>query len=166
MGTWSAEPFGNDTAADWGWELDDRTDWEIVMDALNAVLDEEDPADVDADSAVIAIAAAEAVAHHRGWPTQSDPYTESVAGFVCRAHQPPADAAEVALKALDVAANPSGELAELWAEGDPDEWTSAIERLREALSQPSRDLADLPVSDVGPDLPQRRSLWGWLTRER
>lgn len=133
MGTWSGEPFGNDAAADWAWELDDAESWDIVFEALQVVLDE-DPATLDADTAGVAIAAAEVVAHHLGRPTQSDAYTDNVSNFVGRAHERPADLVAVALRALDIATAAEGELAELWAEDDAGDWHSANERLREALS--------------------------------
>lgn len=155
MGTWSAEPFGNDAAADWAWELDDSEDWGIVADALRLVLDEDDPAELDADTATVAIAAAEVLAHSLGRPTQSDSYTESVAAFINRAPAPPAGLAAEALKALDVATTPAGELAELWLDEGSEEWSAANDRLREALSQPRR---------TSPDAPKRRMFRDWLKR--
>jgi hypothetical protein len=136
MGAWSAEPFGNDEAADWAWELDDATDWSVVLDALTGVLDEQS-SDVDAEAATLAIAAAEVIAHSVGRPTQSDAYTESVEAFVKRAPQSPSGIADVALRALDIAASPDGELAELWADEAGAEWTSAVARVRAALSGPA-----------------------------
>lgn len=133
MGTWSGEPFGNDTAADWSWELDDADGWDIVLDALTAVLDEA-PASVDDDMAIIAIAAAEVTAHQLGRPTQSDIYTESVSAFVARAPEAPSGIGGVALNALEVATAPEGELAQLWAAGDAEEWAAANRRIRQALS--------------------------------
>jgi Domain of unknown function (DUF4259) len=60
MGAWGSEPFDNDTAADWAWELDDSSDWEVVRSALNEALE---PGDfLDADVATSAIAAASVVA--------------------------------------------------------------------------------------------------------
>jgi hypothetical protein len=133
MGAWSAEPFGNDTAADWAWELDEAENWDLVLDALTAVLDE-DPATIDADVASVAIAAAEVVAHVSGSPTQSDVYTQSVTGFVGRLPSPPIGIVPVALSALEIAASPDGELAELWSDTGSDEWVIAIARLRKSLS--------------------------------
>ncbi|MEV4687406.1 DUF4259 domain-containing protein [Microbacterium sp. LWH3-1.2] len=133
MGAWSAEPFGNDTAADWAWELDEAENWDLVLDAFTGVLEEE-PATIDADVASIAIAAAEVVAHASGSPTQSDVYTESVTAFVKRLPDPPHGIVSVALSALDIAASPQGELAALWSDGGSDDWTTAIARVRESLS--------------------------------
>ena len=153
MGTWSGEPFGNDEAADWAWELDGADDWDIVRTALRDVIDGDHDAP-DADAATLAIAAAEVVAHHRGRPTQSDSYTESVSSVVSRVSEPPADMVAVALTALDIATAPGGELAELWSDDD-EEWRGATDRLREALSLPA---IAAPVSGGSRKAPRWR--WG------
>lgn len=129
MGTWSAEPFGNDSAADWAFELDDAEDWTLVRVALDDLLAIDGP---DQDIETIAIAAAEVVAHGLGKPTQQDPYVESVDGFVSRAGQPPVDLPALAMRVLDRVASES-ELEELW-EDDVDEWKAALARLRAVLS--------------------------------
>ncbi|MDF2047236.1 MULTISPECIES: DUF4259 domain-containing protein [Microbacterium] len=128
MGTWSAKPFGNDSAADWAYELDDASDWSVVSDALR-VATESAPADLDSDDAVTAIAAAEVVARGRGRVTDS---AESVEAFVARVSPPSAELVDLAASALAVATSGEGELADLW-EGDP-EWLAENERLRAALT--------------------------------
>jgi hypothetical protein len=130
MGAWSGEPFGNDTAADWAWELDDAADWQPVRGALEEALRPDEY--LDDDAASIAIAAAEVVAHGLGRATQNDSYTESVRAFVDRVETPPADLASVALAALAAATRPESGLAESWAE-DPREWDAANEKVRDAL---------------------------------
>lgn len=42
MGTWSHESFGNDTANDWAYELEDATDFSVIEAALQVALDEGD----------------------------------------------------------------------------------------------------------------------------
>lgn len=39
MGTWSHEPFGNDSANDWAYDLEDQSDLSLVVGAIQAVLD-------------------------------------------------------------------------------------------------------------------------------
>lgn len=129
MGAWSGEPFGNDSAADWAWELEDASDWSPVRSALDEALAAEGP--IDEDVATFAIAAAEVVAHGLGRATQSDAYTEEVAAFVDRVGVPPEDLVGLALSALAVAAGPESELSELW--DGSDEWRAANERLVAAL---------------------------------
>jgi hypothetical protein len=133
MGTWSGEPFGNDVAADFAWELDEQKRWNVVKDALREALASRGP--LDADTASIAIAAAEVVAHGIGRPTQSDAYTESVESFVRRARKPSGRLVRAAERAVSVAASADGELAELWAESDAQNWQSANARLLDALTR-------------------------------
>ncbi|HWM34250.1 MAG TPA: DUF4259 domain-containing protein [Pseudolysinimonas sp.] len=129
MGTWSGEPFGNDGAADWGWELDEAADWQPVRRALNDALD----GPLDADVAETAVAAAEVVAHGLGRATQSDAYTTSVAAFVARVGAPPGDLVALAVAALGTATGPDSELTELWNDADPTEWRDANAVLEAAL---------------------------------
>ena len=129
MGTWSGQPFGNDGAADWTFELDDASDWRPVRQALNDALD----GPLDGDVAETAIAAAEVVAHGLGRPTQSDAYTESVSAFVARVGAPPADLVALALAALGTATGPDSELTELWNDADPTEWREDCAKLEAAL---------------------------------
>lgn len=77
MGTWSHESFGNDTANDWAYELEDATDFSVIEAALQVALDEGDEY-LDADLAMEAIAAVEVIAKRLGKGTQSDVYTEKV----------------------------------------------------------------------------------------
>jgi len=128
MGTWSAEPFGNDSAADWAYELDDAKDWGVVTDALR-VAAEAAPSELDSDDAVLAIAAAEVVARSLGRVPDSP---ESVEAFVTRVSPPSPELVALAVSALAVATSDEGELAELW-EGDPD-WFAENEKLRAALT--------------------------------
>jgi hypothetical protein len=129
MGTWSGEPFGNDGAADWAWDLDDAADWQPVRRALHAALN----GPLDGDVAETAIAAAEVVAHGLGRPTQQDAYTDSVSAFVKRVGAPPGDLVPLAVAAVDTATGPDSELTELWNEADPSEWREANARLDAAL---------------------------------
>ncbi|MDF2991248.1 MAG: hypothetical protein K0S37_1762 [Microbacterium sp.] len=128
MGTWSAKPFGNDSAADWAYELDDAGDWSLVSEVLRSAT-EAAPAGLDADEAVTAIAAAEVVARGLGRVSDS---AERVEAFVARVSPPSSELAALAVSALAVATSGEGELADLW-EGDP-EWLAENEKLRAALT--------------------------------
>lgn len=132
MGAWSVEPFGNDVAADWAWELEDESDWGVIEDALNDALEDVD--DVDQETAIIAIAAAEVIAHGRGRATQRDAYTEEVEAFVSRAGQPDPDLVLLALAAVTAATGPGSELAAQWASAGDTGWSEAIDDLRNALT--------------------------------
>jgi Domain of unknown function (DUF4259) len=131
MGTWGAEPFSNDVAADWAWELDDANDWQIVREALSAVLAPRE--ELDEDFACVAIAAAEVVAMGLGRGTQDDAFTEGLKEFVVRASTPTPELVQLALDGLAAATGPNSGLTLLWAEVDPTEWNQANARLETAL---------------------------------
>lgn len=131
MGAWSGEPFGNDSASDWAFELAEADDWAYVHDTLSAAIDAGD--DIDSDLAAEAIGAAEVVARGIGRPTQEDAYTEDVARFVQRAPAPAPDLVALAVRALSTATCADTELAEVWAEDDASEWESANAALSNAL---------------------------------
>ena len=61
MGTWSHEPFGNDSACDWAYGLESQKDFSMIEQAIQRVLDNGDEY-LDSDLAVKAIAAAEVLA--------------------------------------------------------------------------------------------------------
>lgn len=131
MGTWSAEPVGNDTAADFVGELDGKRRWTVVQAAFERVA--RSPLPLDADVAATAIAAAEVVAHGLGRPSQTDAYTEGIARFVHRARKPNRRLADRAARAVEVATLPDGELAESWEETGTNEWQEANARLLSRL---------------------------------
>jgi hypothetical protein len=159
MGAWSGEPFGNDTAADWVWELDESDDWEVVREALNEALE---PGEfVDADVASSAIAAAAVVARglvqstdeeapiednrgeddpaeadeaeDNGDDVEDDDVAESITSFLARAGEPPADVVQLALNGLNAATGRTSELTDLWAESGDTEWGRANTKLRNDL---------------------------------
>jgi hypothetical protein len=134
MGAWSGEPFGNDAAADWAWELDSQDDWHVVQDALDEAVNSTEF--VDSDVASSAIAAAEAVAHGLGRATQKDAYTESVASFVARASKPTESIVQLAVAGLTAASGPNSELTALWTESGETEWNQANARIKQALVSP------------------------------
>ena len=130
MGTWSAEPVGNDAAADFVGDLEDERGWTVVESALTAAT-EAGPG-LDSDVAELAIAAAEVVAHGLGRPTQDDAYTATIGQFVARAGQPDAGLVRLAAQAVAAASADESELAELWDDAGTTElaeWRGSIARL-------------------------------------
>ncbi len=132
MGAWDATSFGNDTANDWAYDLEQHNDLSYIETTLQQVLDAGDDY-LDSDPAVQAIAAAEVLAWLRGRPTPVDAYTEKIATWIA-AHpiQPPAALLQKALAVLDRIQHGSSELPELW-EDDP-EWIAAMDDLRTRLT--------------------------------
>ena len=134
MGTWSHESFGNDTANDWAYELEDATDFVVIEAALQVALDEGDEY-LDADLAMEAIAAVEVIAKRLGEGTQSDVYTEKVDQWLeTISEQPRDDLLSLAKRVLERIVADDSELKELWLESDEYElWLGNIQQLKDAL---------------------------------
>lgn len=134
MGTWSHESFGNDTANDWAYELEDATDFSVIEAALQVALDEGDEY-LDADLAMEAIAAVEVIAKRLGKGTQSDVYTEKVDQWLeTISEQPSDDLLSLAKRVLERIVADDSELKELWLEPDEYElWLGSIQQLKDAL---------------------------------
>lgn len=135
MGTWSHESFGNDTANDWAYELEDATDFAVIEAALQVALDEGDEY-LDADLAMEAIAAVEVIAKRLGKGTQSDVYTEKVDQWLeTISEQPSDDLLSLAKRVLERIVADDSELKELWLESDEYElWLGNIQQLKDALN--------------------------------
>lgn len=135
MGTWSHESFGNDTANDWAYELEDATDFSVIEAALQVALDEGDEY-LDADLAMEAIAAVEVIAKRLGKGTQSDVYTEKVDQWLeTISEQPSDDVLSLAKRVLERIVADDSELKELWLESDEYElWLGNIQQLKDALN--------------------------------
>ena len=134
MGTWSHHPFGNDSAGDWAYGLDDAVDLSLVEQTLDRVLEAGDDY-LDASDAEEAIAAIELLAKLLGRGTQRDGYTETVDAWVA-AHPlpPPPRLTARAIQVLDRILGDDSELAELWAEsGDDALWRTSVAQLRAAM---------------------------------
>jgi hypothetical protein len=135
MGTWSHESFGNDTANDWAYELEDATDFSVIEAALQVALDEGDEY-LDADLAMEAIAVVEVIAKRLGKGTQSDVYTEKVDQWLeTISEQPSDDLLSLAKRVLERIVADDSELKELWLESDEYElWLGNIQQLKDALN--------------------------------
>ena len=135
METWSHESFGNDTANDWAYELEDATDFSVIEAALQVALDEGDEY-LDADLAMEAIAAVEVIAKRLGKGTQSDVYTEKVDQWLeTISEQPSDDLLSLAKRVLERIVADDSELKELWLESDEYElWLGNIQQLKDALN--------------------------------
>lgn len=114
MGAWSHEPFGNDDAGDWIYELEESTDLSAIERALAAVTTQAEEY-LEAPECSSALAAAEIVAALIGHPVATLP--ESAAAWVKGRAKP--DGALIAQAKSAVAAVLGGsELQELWEESD------------------------------------------------
>lgn len=144
MSSWDVGPFDNDSAGDFGYELDDASPQQridLVGRALARVM-EDDPLFFGAERAV-ASAALVAAQYPGGVPVTS---IAAMPPF-------PAYLRELAIAALDRVVTPPSHLVETWAERfEGPAWRRAISELRTVLDPPQReslfDLAD--PSRVGP----------------
>ena len=134
MGTWSHEPFGNDTANDWAYDLEGQNDFSLVAKAIQNVLDN-GTGYLESDIAVEAIAASEVLAKALGRGTQSDAYTEKVDAWLRSVTAKPSpDLLSKARQALTRILGPDSELRELWEEGDDfAAWESSTKALQSAV---------------------------------
>lgn len=134
MGAWSHEPFGNDTANDWAYGLDDVADLSYIEETLDRAL-EEGVEYLDASDAEEAIAAVEVLAHLLGKGTQGDSYTERVAQWAKRVGVKPSPALKnKARQFLQRVVSENSEIQELWEESDDAEaWRAGIQQLDLAL---------------------------------
>lgn len=135
MGTWSHEPFGNDTACDWSFSLLQTSDLSSVEAALDAVLEVGDDY-LDADLATEAIAAIEVLAKLLGRGTQIDSYTEEVDQWV--ASHPLMPSPELLARAKTVInriCSDNSELLELWEDGEESfAWRESLQHLAAAVN--------------------------------
>jgi hypothetical protein len=134
MGTWSHEPFGNDAACDWAYDLAAQKDYAMVEQAVQRVLDNGDEY-LDADLAVEAVAASEVLAKALGRSTQSDAYTESVDSWINSiSAKPTANLLAKAQEALARILGADSELRELWEDsGEFESWESSVKALQSAI---------------------------------
>ncbi|MCX5612568.1 DUF4259 domain-containing protein [Streptomyces sp. NBC_00047] len=129
MGTWDVGPFDNDTAADFGGDLDEVAAGEregIVRSALTRVIDT--AAYLEAPASEVAVAAAALVAARCPGGEPADPIygpEESLPDLT--------GLRDLALQALDRIMTEPSELMDLWAESDGGPWRANIRRLQNVL---------------------------------
>lgn len=114
MGAWSHEPFGNDDAGDWVYDLERSKDLSAIGSALSAVTDEADEY-LEVPQCSAALAAAEVVAAMLGKPVKSLP--EEVTVWMKGKPRPDDALISKAKKAISAILQ-SSELQELWAESE------------------------------------------------
>ena len=132
MGTWDAGSFGNDTAVDWSWGLE-QGGLEHLESALDALLTAKEP---DATVGEEAVAAAEVVARLLGKPGTEDSYSESADNWVKLHGKPPSPALiQKAIAAIDRVSQAPSELLTLWQESGEHEWIGELQDLNRRLGR-------------------------------
>lgn len=136
MGAWSHEPFGNDTACDWAYELEESEGYVVIEDAFNQIIEMSTEEYIDADIGCVAHAAAEVLAKSFGRGIEEEDIPEAVEKWL-EQNKNKTNPALIpkAIRALKLLTGESSELNELWQESDYyTEWTSNIDELKEILS--------------------------------
>lgn len=132
MGAWGIGTFENDTASDWVYELETAEDLGPVREALDATLAAARDY-LDADIAVIGLAAAEVVAALNGMARASIP--DGVRDWAAQhPATPDPDLLATSRAAVDAVLSRS-ELRELWEESDEfGAWQADVAELRSRLA--------------------------------
>lgn len=149
MGAWSHEAFGNDSACDWAYGLQEIEDLSLVESALAAVVNASEGY-LDADEATEALAAVEVIARLRGHPGYCNAYTQATDDWVASTRLTPPEAlVQRALAVLDRVGGDESELKELWDEsGSAEDWQASLADLRQRLLAPPEPLP-APLDDIG-----------------
>ncbi len=136
MGVWSHEPFGNDDAADWVYELENAQDDAVLAKVFESAIENKDEY-LEADDASVIIAAVEVIAKLLGKGTQVDAYTAQIDEWVNTVKiEPSPELLEKARTALDLVLSDDSELNELWGETEYyDDWRANIAALKTALAK-------------------------------
>lgn len=133
MGTWSVDSFGNDTACDWSYSLENHNDLSFVEESLKKVLNAEST--LEASEAEEALAAAEVVARLQGHWGERNSYTETVDKWVESLRlKPTKPLIQKAHQAIDRILSEKSELLELWHEsGEFEEWKASVMNLKSRI---------------------------------
>jgi Domain of unknown function (DUF4259) len=134
MGTWSVDPFGNDDAVDWIYDLVETNDLTFIVETIQKVLDFGSEY-LDAPEAIEAIAAADIIARLKGNFYVKNAYTESLDDWI-ENHRltPPQALVESAILAMDRILTAPSELLELWQDSkDFDHWAKEMQDLKARL---------------------------------
>ena len=148
MGSWGTGIFENDSAADWAASCASASGLSAIEQAFDALLDDSDPDDpdavvfIDADDAVHAVTAADALARLLGIERPTNAYCEVLAAWADEKREAlalPADLVSRAIYALDGVLSDGCELAQMWAEDGREspayqEWRASITELRGRLA--------------------------------
>lgn len=131
MGTWDSDSFGNDTAVDWTYGLEEVDDLGLIDTTLDAVLAFGPSTPASAKCAERAVAAAEVLARLKGHWGEESAYSETADKWV-RRHPivPPAALIAKAVAVLHRITTAPSELLELWdEEQEAGRWVDEVREL-------------------------------------
>ena len=134
MGAWNCDPFGNDTACDWKYDLEETEDLSLILETI-AKIHAAGSDYLEAPEAEEAIAAADTLSRLRGKFYVRNSYTESLDNWVA-SHplSPSKELLDSAIRAIDRILTEPSELLELWRESEQfGEWKKHLTDLQERL---------------------------------
>ncbi len=135
MGAWDHTIFGNDTACDWIYDVEESDDLSVIEETIDKLLECEGN-DIEAPEAEEALAAIETITRLIGNGGEKNSYTESLDSWVTSHPQEiPQSLKENANKAIGLILSEQSELRELWAESDETEWKKTVVDLQERLNK-------------------------------
>ncbi|NOQ35874.1 MAG: DUF4259 domain-containing protein [Methylococcaceae bacterium] len=134
MGAWGVGNFENDTACDWGYELEQSDDLSFVNRTIQQIL-EDNGNYLDADLACKGLAAIETIVRLMGKQSEQSAYSEAVDNWVKTHPLNVDDDSKInAIKAIERILAHESELAELWEETDEyQDWIIAVTELKTML---------------------------------
>jgi hypothetical protein len=134
MGAWDTDPFGNDTAVDWAYALEESEDFDLIEETL-AKIEAAGDEYIEAPDAEEAIAAADTLARLKGKFYVKNSHTEAVDDWVAEQQLTvPPDLIELAVHAIERIQSEPSELLELWEESDDyDSWKKHLDSLKKRL---------------------------------
>ena len=134
MGTWEADPFGNDSACDWQYDLEEVDDLSLIGSTIQQIHDAGAEL-IEAPDAEEAIAAADTIARLKGRFYVRNSSTESVDRWVAgHKLKPPQELVDAAIKAIERILTRPSELLELWEDSeDFESWNQHMEDLKTRL---------------------------------
>jgi len=138
MGAWSTDSFGNDTACDWAYGLQDVAELSLVRETIQKVINS-GGGYLEAPDSEEAIAAVEVIARLKGNFGKRNSYTETADNWVIAHPQEPlAELVAQSIQAIERIMTPPSELLELWQEGaDFEIWKYSILDLKNRVNKPA-----------------------------
>lgn len=135
MGAWGVGNFDNDTACDWGCQLEKTNDISLIEATIQEILNV-DKDNLDVDLACEGLAAIETIARLMGKKCQQTAYSEAVDRWVQHQTLKVSETLKAnALKAIDRILARESELAELWEESDDyQEWVATVTLLKTKIA--------------------------------
>ena len=132
MGVWAVDPFGNDEACDWAYELEACADLSFIEETLDEALAEAQEY-LDASTACRALAAAEILARLQGRSGLKNAYTQAADDWAAQHQNQLIISSELtakALQVLQVVTEENSELMQLVRDSDAfEEWLGVLKEL-------------------------------------